>query len=122
MVNSELPSYIQKIGKAQLVDFATKTYWYLVDQEEEMNPNEGTDLRLFCRMDISVLQVGQDGRYHYFVNGIAAGHKASLFMGFMSNSSRIASDFALTLRAWVAIQLSKNQDALMRGMGASSLG
>jgi hypothetical protein len=68
-----------------------------------------SELRMFCRLDISIFLRSDTNVYQYFVNEIATTHKAGLFLPFLDNASvwRLASDYASALRAWVAIRRSK---------------
>ena len=123
MGNSDLPTFLQDIGTKELLDFATKTYKYLVNEEERMNGNELTDLRFLCRLDVSVFFF--QGRYSYFINEIAATHKAGLFIRYTKEQvPRITADYAVALRAWVALHRSKKEvemAALVSGMEASRI-
>lgn len=54
-------------GTIAFHDFATKTFQALL-KEEENTIKRASSLRIFCRLDISVMESA--GQYHYFASGL----------------------------------------------------
>jgi hypothetical protein len=95
------------MGTEVLKDFATKTYRYLVN-EEEKRIDRPSDLRVFCRLDISIFLNNLTNQHEYFVSEIVTTHRAALFLPYMDGPTtfRFAADYAATIRAWVAMHRS----------------
>jgi hypothetical protein len=109
LTNPYLPSIDTEAGFASLKAFAADTLRGLIILDETTIPIRAngktvhSDLRVFCRLDISVLF--HAGQYHWFVNEIAATAKAGLFLKFMGPiTNSLVADYTLAIRSMVAVR------------------
>jgi hypothetical protein len=102
--DSALPSYVQLLGTKEFEGFLKKSFYGLIHQEEKILPKgQLSDLRAFCRLDVSVW-MDRKGAYEYFVNEVEASHGTSLFIHYIhSKGPRMLTDLALSLRTKVAL-------------------
>ena len=108
--DSYLGSDLQCQGTKDLDNFLNRTFYGLVQQEEKVFGGELSDLRVFCRLDVSVFQ-DTKGKYHYFINEVEASHGTSLFLDYIhTKASRIASDLAIAMRAKVALRRARDAE------------
>lgn len=78
--------------------FARETFAGLVDARERLLEGNKTDLRMFGRLDISVIQL-EDGKRDFFVNEIKMGHTANLFFRHVPKLvGPVSEEFATALR------------------------
>lgn len=102
--DSVLPSHIHAQGTQAFKDFVTKSYYGLIHCDELVLENRLSDLRVFCRIDVSVF-MDSTGNYQYFVNEVEASHGTALLLHYTGNQGpRIAVDFATALRTMVAVR------------------
>ncbi|KAH9910588.1 uncharacterized protein BXZ73DRAFT_108792 [Epithele typhae] len=78
-VNSEsLAANFQDEGRKELETFANTTFNTLVDLEKSASPTGSSDLTLFARMDIGLIDDGAGG-FQYFVNEVERSWGTTLF-------------------------------------------
>jgi hypothetical protein len=98
-------------GEAQLYSFAQVTLEALIQIEEEELGLEDSSLRLFCRMDISVIDNGRDG-LDYFVNEVERGPLVALYgVGPCHPASRVGDELGELLPRWLDKRLSDQQSS-----------
>ena len=105
-----LPSATALKGNEELIQFASTTFRHLVLEEESLLKQKGnSDLRVFCRLDISVIR-DEKGDLHYFSNEISNTLRCNLFLAFLDEARNVmASDIAVALRTWVAMRRSRKE-------------
>jgi hypothetical protein len=104
LIDSALPSHIHSQGTQAFKDFVTSTYHGLIHWDEQILEDRLSDLRVFCRIDVSVL-LDSTGKYQYFANEVEASHGTALFLHYIGRQgSRVAADFATAFRTMVALR------------------
>lgn len=79
LANSDLDANELKRGTETFKKFAQDTFAGLVEVRERKHlRGRRSDLRMFARLDISVLQT-ETGEKQFFVNEVEMGHTANLF-------------------------------------------
>lgn len=117
LCDSTLPSALQRQGLDEFQDFALKTYYALIEADEQ-SFTKLSQLRVFCRLDISVHFDAERRGYDFFVNEIAYTHKAVLFLHNLANDkARVATDMATALRGLVAYHRALNAESTTKGKG-----
>lgn len=117
LCDSTLPSVLQRQGLEEFQDFALKTYYALIEADEQ-SFTKFSQLRVFCRLDISVHFDAERRRYDFFVNEIAYTHKAVLFLHYLEqDKSRVTTDMAMALRGLVAYHRALNAESTTKGKG-----
>jgi hypothetical protein len=103
--DSTLPSYIQSKGTRAFQHFVTQTYRGLIQADERiLKIGQLSDLRVFCRLDISVF-MSEAGSYRYFVNEVEASHGTGLFLHYIPTPGpRVMTDLAIALKTMVALR------------------
>lgn len=82
----------------EFIDFATKTYTAVVEERERRFQLKKSDLRMFGRLDIGVVQRA-NGKRDFMVSGIEISHTADLFLRVSSDlAEAFAESFASALR------------------------
>jgi hypothetical protein len=102
--DSSLPSYIQSRGTKAFQHFITQTYRGLIQADESiLKIGRLSDLRVFCRLDVSVFR--NKGSYSYFINEVEASHGTGLFLHYVPTPGpRVITDLAIALRTRVALE------------------
>lgn len=117
LCDSTLPSTLQQQGLQEFLDFALNTYYALIE-EDERSFKRFSQLRVFCRLDISVHFDALRKCYDFFVNETAFTHKAVLFLHYLENDkARVASDMAITLRGLVAYNPALSVESTAKSKG-----
>lgn len=112
-MNSELGTTHQALGLEEFTNFAAQTYHELVilDESNQWAPKgakplprgQVSDMRIYCRLDISVYYNTELKQYKYFVNEAAVNHKAVLFLHYIYEAGPASiTDLALALHGLVA--------------------
>jgi hypothetical protein len=110
MNDSALPSYIHEEGTRVFKEFVTKTYYGLIHCDERILQGRLSDLRIFCRIDVSVFKDSANN-YQYFANEVEASHGTALFLDYIgSQGPRAAADLATALRTMVALRRVRNAE------------
>ena len=108
--DSFLGSDLQSQGTKDFETFLKKSFYGLVQQEEKVLQGELSDLRVFCRLDVSIFQ-DMNGKYHYFINEVEASHGTTLFVNYIhQRGPRIMSDLANSIRAKVALRRARDAE------------
>ena len=104
-----LPSDLER-GDREFKKFAETTFRHLVLEEERRQGIQGnSDLRVFCRLDISVVP-DANGKLSYFVNEVTNFSRCALFLKVVGQGvNSVAMDIAIALRTWVAMRRSRNE-------------
>jgi hypothetical protein len=85
-------------GSAAFLDFVIKTYQELVKREELICEGTST-LRIFCMLDVSVME--DAGEFSYFVIGLDRSFGATLDLSSTSTSAIFAVSMADALGAYI---------------------
>ena len=91
-------------GSRTFLEFITTTYQELVKKEETMNM-ETSSLRIFCRLDVAVMD--DAGQFCYFVSGLERSFGTHLAASFTSSAPIFAVSMSDALGAYVLMKRSK---------------
>ncbi len=100
------------LEKAQegFCNFVDEAYRALVKKAEKDVGMGSSDLRVFCRLDVAVMDIKGEGM-RFFVNGVR-GMGAGLFFSYAPEGmEEFSKDVAIALRTWVAIRRSVEAEA-----------
>ncbi len=86
-------------GTLEFHQFATHTFQALL-KEEEGSTRRTSSLRIFCRLDISVMESA--GKYCYFVNGLERSSETELCLSCTPHAPTFAITMADALGGYVA--------------------
>lgn len=96
-MDAALDTSVLEKGMNDFLEFAVKTYTGVVEERERKYHLKKSDLRMFGRLDISVLE-REDGKREFFVNEIEMNHTMSLFLRNVGSlASTVAESFASVL-------------------------
>jgi hypothetical protein len=91
----------REAGEAQLYHFAEVTLKVLIQMEEEEVGLDDSSLRLFCRMDISIIDNGRGG-LDYFINEVERGPLVVLYgLGPCHPAARVGDELGELLPLWL---------------------
>jgi hypothetical protein len=108
--DSFLGSDLQSKGTKDFETFVKKSFYGLIQEEEKVLWGELSDLRVFCRVDVSIFQ-DTKGKYQYFINEVEASHGTTLFIEYIhQRGPRIMSDLASSIRAKVALRRARDAE------------
>jgi hypothetical protein len=85
-------------GSRTFLKFLTTTYQELV-KREEMTNMETSSLRIFCRLDVGVMD--DAGQFCYFVSGLERSFGTHLAASFTASASTFAVSMSDVLGAYV---------------------
>ena len=108
-----LPSHIHFSSTRAFKAFVTNTHHGLIHHDEcILNRDRLSDLRVFCRIDVSVF-MDTTGKYQYFANEVEASHGTTLFLHYIDRQGpRIAADLATALRMMVALRRAREAELM----------
>lgn len=111
LLNPTLSKELGETGYNALIEFATRTYYAQIN-EEEKEFMRMSSLRVLGRLDVGVLYEAKSRAYKFFVSETAIRMKTVLFfnaMGMVRGS--LATDLAVALRGLIAYQRALQADA-----------